>query len=307
MAILAGLMSNDFSSGHWVVLFDEPENSLHADSQHVLRRLFEELASRPNLQVVYATHSPSMINPLRPQSVRLFRRETREEKATTAIDNAPFKGNFLPVRASLGLTPADSLLYAPVSIVVEGDTEAIGLPLLMLKLAKDNVEGFQNVEVLLSQCSFLDGMGDKLGFVCQMAKSQGAKPIIFVDGDKKRHLAQHKLDENHSDVPVVMLADGQEFEQLVPEDIYFQALAEIVSDDKGLITAESYRVWEKGANLPARMVFTKRVVRWLDSLGLLEPNKARVMRRAIELVDARQVVMEPLRQLLGEIERLLQL
>jgi predicted ATPase len=305
MGALAHLLDHDFERGQTLVLFDEPESSLHADSQHMLRRLLEGLAERPNVQVVYATHSPSMINTLRPQTIRLLRRDMKEEHATTVIDNQPFKDNFLPVRASLGITPADSLLYAPVTVVVEGDTEVVGLPLLLLKLADAGVAGFERTRLLLSQTHFLDGMGDRYTFVLRMAKSQGAKPIIFLDGDKKRHLAQHKLAETHAEVPIVTLADGQEFEQLFPEIEYFKALAEVIGEVGKSLTAEAFRHWERTANLASKMAFTKRVRRWLEDQSIDEPNKARIARGVIELSPVDQVNVAPLRELVGHIERLL--
>jgi ABC-type Mn2+/Zn2+ transport system ATPase subunit len=82
MTFLARLMAHDFRSGYTCVLYDEPELSLHADSQHIVRSLLEELGRRPNVQVVYATHSPSMINVMRPHALRLFSRESRDGRAT---------------------------------------------------------------------------------------------------------------------------------------------------------------------------------------------------------------------------------
>jgi ABC-type transport system involved in cytochrome c biogenesis ATPase subunit len=302
MALLATLLQNQFDKGHWVVLFDEPEASLHADSQHLLRRLLEKLAARTNVQVVYATHSPSMINVARSHSVRLLRRESRGGKPTTAIDNSPFKANYLPVRSSLGLTPADSLLYAPVTVVVEGETEVVGLQLLLMKLGRENVHGFGRAETLLSQAHFLDGMGDQFSYACRMATSQGAKAVVFLDGDKGRHRNKFNIPD---DVPVVVLDGDDEVEQLVPASVYFQALAEVVGDESSRVTVEAYQQWVASANLPSRMAFTKRVGRWLDSLDVPEPGKARVMRRAVELVDVGRVATDRLLELLTHIEGLL--
>lgn len=301
MAVLAQLMTHDFAAGHTVVLFDEPETSLHADSQHLLRLLLEGLGQKPGVQVVYATHSPSMINVMRPHAIRLLSRATRDGSATTVVDNRPFKENYQPVRASLGLTPADSLLYAPVTVVVEGDTEVVGLPLLLLRLAAAKEVGFDPVERLLSQAHFLDGMGDQFGYMCRLARSQGATPVVFLDGDKRKHLAKFGLDG----VPTVLLDGESEFEELVPTDVYLRAVAELVGDTAGRVTGDNFRDWSSAAGLPARMVFTKRVGRWLDALDLLEPAKARVMRRAIELVDAAQVTTGPLLKLVAEMKRLL--
>jgi hypothetical protein len=87
-------------------------------------RLVYELGNRQwDTRVVCATHSPSMITPMSPHSVRVLRREVAGGKATSVIDNKPYSANFFAVRSSLGVTPADSLPYAPVTVVAEGDTE----------------------------------------------------------------------------------------------------------------------------------------------------------------------------------------
>ena len=66
-----------------LMTIDEPENSLHANSQHGLRMYLEALAEASNIQVIYATHSPSMINPIRCEAIRLLQRKTENGRATS--------------------------------------------------------------------------------------------------------------------------------------------------------------------------------------------------------------------------------
>jgi hypothetical protein len=242
-----------------------------------------------------------MINVMRPQSLRLLSRTAIEGTATTRIDNKPFQNNFVRVRASLGLTAADSLLYAPLTVVVEGDTEVVGLPLLLLKLAENGVAGFERVEDLLGLCHFLDGMGDQFGYLCRLAKSQGTTPMVFLDGDKRRRLSQYKLDD---DVRVVFVEGDDEFEQLVPREVYIRAVAEVIAAEPGTVTLEQYDRWEPTGIPHPRMAFTKRVDLWLTTLELPELNKARVMMKAIELVEMADVRTGPLLELLRTLSAL---
>ena len=133
------MLTIDIRTEPVILLYDEPENSLHADAQHSLRRVLESYAQHPNIQIIYATHSPSMINPSRPKNLRLLTRvQTTEGVATTRISNKPYTdNNFQMIRASLGMSPADSLLYAPISVIVEGATETLGLNRLFRSLMKD--------------------------------------------------------------------------------------------------------------------------------------------------------------------------
>ena len=59
-------------SDNVILIYDEPETSLHADAQHSFRSVLERFADLENFQVIYATHSPAMINPARPESLRLI-------------------------------------------------------------------------------------------------------------------------------------------------------------------------------------------------------------------------------------------
>ena len=79
---------------------------------------------------------------------------------------------------------------------------------------------------------FLPGEGSSFEHWCQMAESQGCKVVIFVDSDRKRQIDQHKVQEKHPGAKIVILPDNMEFENLVPDDIYFAALANYLKNDE---------------------------------------------------------------------------
>ena len=86
------------------------------------------------------THSPYMINPMRPEQVRLLRRNIVDGKPTSSNVRQATDSNFLQLRTSLGISASDSLLFAPVTVVIEGDTEFKCLAPLIKKLADAKVE-----------------------------------------------------------------------------------------------------------------------------------------------------------------------
>lgn len=304
ISCLIMLFDIDTNSEQVYILFDEPENSLHADAQHSLRRFLENLATNERIQVIYATHSPSMINNMRPNSIRLFQKVEHEGRSIIQVDNRPFSESFFYVRSSLGLTPSDSLLYAPVTIVVEGDTECVCIPILLERLCDSNILGFEEIQTILPMIHFLDGQGDNYERKCRLAKSQRSKVIIFVDGDKIRQVEQHKVREKHPDVPVVHLPHGQELENLVSENVYFKALSECLGVET--INSRAFKEWEKNENFAKQMMFTKRIDRWLqEQFPDTRYVKWVVMRRAIELEDLSQMNVAPLRQLVQNIVEML--
>ena len=304
ISLLVLLLEIDFEANYTYILFDEPENSLHADMQHLLRKFLEEIATHEMVQVIYATHSSAMINPLRADSIRLLERKNANNKAVSIVHNKPYEKSFAQIRASLGISPIDSLIYAPITIIVEGSTEIICIPQVLLHCHEKNVPGFERVRDLLSLSHFLDGEGTSFEYMCRISKSQGCKPIVFADGDQIKRVKQSKIEEIHPEVPIIFLADGQEFEELIDQKIYFEALAEVAGED---IQIEAFLAWSASTSLPSRMAFTKKVDRWLqDTFDGLSLDKPRTMKKALEGDFHNQVVLEPFRRLVKAIEQLLQ-
>ena len=84
LALMFHLLTVQPSGDQYVILyFDEPENSLHSDAQHAFRQVLEAVAQHEHIQVIYATHSPAMINPrparsptiIDPRANRLWHRD----------------------------------------------------------------------------------------------------------------------------------------------------------------------------------------------------------------------------------------
>jgi ABC-type transport system involved in cytochrome c biogenesis ATPase subunit len=303
--ILMGLLNAGNSQEQTIILLDEPENGLHADAQHQLRTFLEDLAQSEKIQVICATHSPSMINPMRPECIRLLRRDRDEKsnKVMTVIDNRPVNHNMEQIRMSLGLWPIDSLLYAPITVIVEGLTEIICVPFLLQRFYREKFKGFEVVDKYLPLVHFLNGEGDSYEYMCRLAKSQKCRPIIFVDGDKARQVKQQKVEERHPDVPVLILEQA-EFEEVVPKGIYFQALSEVTGQTN--LSEEAFTEWEDQQDektLPERMVFTKRVEHWLaDQFPDTCYDKPDVMHKALETVDIAKVEQVKFRELMEKIE-----
>ena len=287
---------------HIIVLADEPEASLHADAQHHLRAMLETVAALDNIQVIYATHSPAMINASRPASVRLVERRTAEiseddlEIAESTIDNAPFVAGYEPVRRALGTTPADSLLYAPVTVVVEGASDVIALAALLRRGGDSGIEALATVSNRVDEIAFLDGDGDSFTYLLKVLKTQGTRPVVFLDADRRSRVDSAKFREQHYDVPCILLPPGKEIEDLFHPDVYFAALAQLIEGDTAP-KFEDYLSWADTSGLPSRMPFSKRVDYWLVSAHERSLDKPETVRRASELAPADQVNWSMLEEL----------
>jgi hypothetical protein len=120
-------------------------------------------------------------------------------------------------------------------------------------------------------------------------------PVLFLDGDKARRAAQ--IMGEIPEVPAVLIGGGRELEEVVPAECYIGALSADLDDAR--ITVEAFRAWETSANLPPRLMFSKRVDRWLqDDFEGAVLDKVRVMKRALEAVDPHQIDAAPFRELM---------
>ena len=303
LSVIGSLLRVDPERGSTIILFDEPETSLHADAQHILRRLLEEIASHDNVQVVYTTHSPAMINTLRPQSLRVVNRTRHDDKATSVFINDAFDKNYLHVRTSLGMSPGDSLLFAPITIVAEGKSEVIGIPLLLEKLAGTNGIDKERLELLMSHIHIIDGEGSTFDKMCELALSQNVKVVTFLDGDKKKEWA--KCSKRLPDVEGVMLGDHQEIEDLVPKSSYLEAVASLLGAKEGEMTMETFSEWKATKPAKADKMFSKWVEWWVHELGYDKaPPKHLTLKQAIENTPAEKITAAPIIDLFNTIDKL---
>lgn len=304
LALMGLILQEVNPAENTVVLLDEPENSLHADAQHQLRRALEALGKNPRVQVVYATHSPAMINPAHPERIRVFSRQQNSSKATTKVTKPTYGENFQQVRISLGLTPADSLLYGLVTILVEGDTEVRCLAPLLRKLSEAKADGFDGITSLLESCHFVCCRGESISYFCKLSADQNARPIVFLDGDKRSGYVE-RLGHERPTVPIIQLPAGKEFENIVPQARYIAALAECLQPfgaDVAQITSEAFDVWNLQSGLPEQMMFSKRIDRWVEALTGGSYNKHVVMETAIGKTPVDEMRTDTLRQLAGTIK-----
>lgn len=105
-----------------VVLMDEPDSFLSIVGQRNLLSIFESLVSidlsRRNTQLIYATHSPFLINRNFPRRVRLVRKGDGEE-GTQYVDAALVR-RYEPVRSALGIDCAQTMFMGATNLILEG-------------------------------------------------------------------------------------------------------------------------------------------------------------------------------------------
>jgi len=116
------LTAEDKNTSNLILLFDEPGSHLHSKAQYDMIRVFEELSHKN--QIIYATHSPYLIDAEKLNRVRLvFNKQstgTTVEKITTKLSENQ-KDAIKPVIDAMGMSVAHSFSAAKdKNVIVEG-------------------------------------------------------------------------------------------------------------------------------------------------------------------------------------------
>lgn len=130
--------------GHGViVLLDEPALNLHGQAQaDFLRFINERLATK--FQVIYATHSPFMVEPSRLERVRVLQDKGIDTGTVVSDDvTTADSDSLLPVQAALGHDVAQNLTLGPDNELIEGTGDVANLQMMRdyLKSTAENGNG----------------------------------------------------------------------------------------------------------------------------------------------------------------------
>ncbi|MGI4760554.1 MAG: AAA family ATPase [Janthinobacterium lividum] len=116
------LSASNMTKSNMVMLFDEPGLHLHSRAQHDMLEIFEELSE--DNQIIYATHSPYLIDTEKLHRLRLIFNSksngTTVEKITTKISPSQ-RDSAKPIIDALGLSIAHNFSAAKdKNVIVEG-------------------------------------------------------------------------------------------------------------------------------------------------------------------------------------------
>jgi predicted ATP-dependent endonuclease of OLD family len=230
-----------------LLIIDEPGFNMHPGAQKDLVSIFEQIVDSLKCQIIYTTHSPFMINPNRILDVRLIKDNVdhEEKKRYSVVDIKPYKANFEPLCAALGLRfvrPYLLLEKGSDYIVVEGETEAVLL-------------------IALSQLCFFHGLGHldlnniavypaggatKERYINALNNiascSQEANAICLFDGDTQGIKVKSEIEEwlgsiRYDNIEIgttstfeILELTNSTIEDVVPVDIYINALKKFYTD-----------------------------------------------------------------------------
>ncbi len=166
-----------------ILLLDEPNLYLHAEAQmDLLERVFKK--EFKNIQIIYTTHSPYMIDSANTNSIKIIEKETQTNIYNSAREYALARKDMndvdalTPVMTALHLNIANELIVNSNNkiIIVEGIQDLYVLKSMIYKL--NYTEKFKNIKIIPCFGS------EKVTFMFGYLYGLGYKTYILVDNDK---------------------------------------------------------------------------------------------------------------------------
>lgn len=166
--------ANNIPQKNVVYLFDEPGTSLHVNAQRELIKLFHNLSEQGN-QVVYATHSPYMLN-TENDGIHRIRAVTKDKEGYTYIYKTAYdsriaseaqQDTLAPIINAIGMNLNDTFGPAAnkINIVTEGISDYIYLytmaRLLDIDMNEYAIIPAAGASNCVNICSILHGWGCK--------------------------------------------------------------------------------------------------------------------------------------------------
>lgn len=295
----------------FILLFDEPGLHLHPQGQKDLLRELRGLAARN--QLIYATHSPFLIDRNDLASVLLVTKGTTRKDRGTRVIYKPYGENWARLTEALGIVPADAFFPPDRPLLVEGGSDRVYVSTYMRLLADE-------IKADLNFLSIIDAdRRDELPATTQMLLGAEREMVVAADGDKGgRDLEKHlrRLAGRTRSKKLTFLdlreivgrAAKTTIEDVIPAEPWYRALETYVADvldsgvvvdrnqieaaaaEKGRVDAAADFLVAAGA-LEKRKYLSRMTIAWLLAKDDLRPpdKDAPIYRLCVAITKALQI------------------
>lgn len=208
---------------------------MHPSGQKDLLKILEEIAKTN--QIVFATHSPFLIDRKRLDRVRLVLKSGYKEGTTIKEKFHPSHFDALePIRAAIGMTLGDALFGTKNNLIVEGYSDALVLEAMSHFCRKINKK------YLLPKISIMSvGSADKIPYFALLLAKENLTHAILLDNDPKGRKVKKELVKEYGiqEEVIVKLDDiapeemggiDLEIEDLIERSLYNRAVNEAYAE-----------------------------------------------------------------------------
>ncbi len=271
-------------------VFDEPDTHLHVKAQVELLSIIRQF-NESEKQVVITTHSPFIMNSVKPRQIRLLSLENGETKIKPISTSKDVEWTL----RSLGIENVN-LFFSRRILIVEGDTEETFIPLIYEKLSGNNL---YSVLVKVINRKGITNVPRFAEILSEFVKPEDIFILVDNDADEETKSIIEELEIPEENVFVV---GHKEFEDAFKTEIIYMAWKRFV-ENRGKEIGEEWTI-ENIERLREECIKDgKKLSEKLRSLnkGCLESMKKTKLARALAEYCEREHLPDKINELLGKL------
>lgn len=199
--LFVALRANHTKSNNVIFLLDEPGVHLHVDAQKKLLTLFTDLSKKEN-QVIYSTHSPTMIDTRKLYQIRAVENRSGHTVIHNAVNGGNIQGSskletLSPLLHAIGMNLNANIGINPnrINVITEGITDAIYLNVMAECLDQHDF-------------SFIASTGaGNTPLIASILSGWGESYKVLLDGDRQGNITFRTLSTSGMEAHTVKLDD----------------------------------------------------------------------------------------------------
>lgn len=194
-------------------ILDEPDTHLHVKAQLELLKVLETLASK-GFQVILTTHSPFLINSIKPKQIKLLYQSSSNSTKLRCLRDGPEESD--KILSALGIENI-YLYFAKQIIIVEGETEQVFLPRIYEKL-KNRPMNSDLIKIINTE-----GINNIPGFAKALLELVDSNSIFIIkDNDASEETAK-LIDKLNIPVERQFTVGNKEFEDAFSDEVLYNS------------------------------------------------------------------------------------
>ncbi len=237
------------SSKRIAILLDNPATSLHDKGKGDILRLLKEVSNSEKLQLIYTSHERALIDPWRPDIIRLVEKKTGDGTKIISLSASTDAGVLTRIREYIGSPARYSLYGASRTLLFEGITD-IDIFLAFNEHLERSGQKYLSRD--LYSMDEISGISNILDYI-KFYKKAGVEFLVVVDsGPKTDREVLNKIPEEDKQKYILQIdeitgKDGDS-EDLIDPKLYLSAFKRTIEKEIDFPESENKSERKKNVN-----------------------------------------------------------
>ena len=275
-----------------ILLLDDPGVFLHPKGHKDLLKLFEQYIQR-DVIIIYSTHLPFLVPRENMERLRLVQRKEGGYSFITEKFWAISDRDVLyPLRATLGITLADSLFVGEKTIITEGISGKILLQGMLEEFQRKNIKSID-----LEKLEIVGAQGAQKAIdIALLLQIEHLPYVVVLDNDDEGRRVEKEAEKRS--IPkerIILLPRSQnpnqqdfEIEDLFPSEIYAEAFYSIYGKATGVEKSKLLERFKEGNDKSANKA--KDILKSVNIPS--ELDKVAIARKILEIISGKDQLSE---------------